>query len=154
VSTLILRCAVRLLVPLSLIFGAFIYFKGHQSPGGGFVSGLVISVALVLLRMAEGPALFDRALPCRERTWIAIGLALAAGTGLGAMCAGLPFLTSAHGHLPLPGGGHLEWASVMIFDLGVALVVAGVVVGMIHSLMREVDEAAADPGSKRGAPRS
>lgn len=142
-TTLILRSAVKLLVPLSLVFGIFVYFKGHQTPGGGFVAGLVISVALILLRMAEGPALFDRALLGRERVWIAIGLLLAAGSGVGAMAVGLPFLTTAHGYLPLPGDTSFHWASVMAFDLGVAMVVTGVVVGMIHGLMRELDEGAA-----------
>lgn len=139
-STLILRTAARLLVPLSLAFAAFIYFKGHQMPGGGFVAGLVTAVALVVHRMCEGSGSLQRLLPTRERTIIAVGLALALGTGLAAMVFGLPFLSSNYGYLPLPGGhGHFEWATVMAFDLGVMLVVAGVVVGMIDALSRELE---------------
>lgn len=139
-STLILRTAARLLVPLSLAFAAFIYFKGHQTPGGGFVAGLVAAVALVVHRMCEGSGSLQRLLPTRERTMIAVGLALALGTGLAAMLFGLPFLSSNYGYLPLPGGeGHFEWATVMTFDLGVMLVVAGVVVGMIDALSRELE---------------
>ena len=136
-SSVILRTASRIVVPLSLVFGMFIYFKGHQSPGGGFVAGLVVSVALVLQRMSGGRDSLLRMLPISERSLIAIGLLLAMGTGAGALLFGLPFLTSNHGHYPLPGG--YEWASVMVFDLGVCLVVAGVIVGMINALTDELE---------------
>jgi multisubunit Na+/H+ antiporter MnhB subunit len=139
-STLILRTAARLLVPLSLAFAVFVYFKGHQMPGGGFVAGLVTAVALVVHRMCEGPGSLQKLLPATERTIIAIGLALALGTGMAAMAFGLPFLSSNYGYWPLPGGdGYVEWATVMTFDLGVMLVVAGVVVGMIDALSREME---------------
>ena len=138
-KTLILKVALRILVPLSLVFGAFIYFKGHQAPGGGFVGGLVVAVALVLVRMGEGRDGIRKLLPIRERLLIGFGLLLAAGTGVGALLAGLPFLTSNFGYVPLPGGGgEFEWATVMAFDLGVVLVVAGVVVGMINALSEEI----------------
>jgi multisubunit Na+/H+ antiporter MnhB subunit len=140
VNTLILRTASRFLVPLSLIFAVFIYFKGHQTPGGGFVAGLVSAVALVLLRMSDGPGSLRRMLPVRERTLIAAGLGLALFTAVVPLAFGLPFLTSRFGYLPLPGGDDtFEWASVMAFDLGVMLVVAGVVVGMINALSEELE---------------
>ncbi len=117
----------------------FIYFKGHQTPGGGFVAGLVTAVALVVHRMAEGPGSLQRMLPLRERSMIGVGLTLALGTGLTALFFGLPFFSSGHGYWRLPGGDRFEWATVMVFDLGVMLVVAGVVVGMIDALSREID---------------
>ena len=146
-STIILRTAARVLVPLGLIFAFYIYFKGHQTPGGGFVGGLVLAVSLIVLRMADGRDALDRIKPFRERTIIALGLALALGTGTAALFLGaggtvLPFFTSNHGYLPLEGGpdGYaFEWASVMVFDLGVMFVVAGVVVGMIDALSRDLE---------------
>jgi len=138
-KTVILKVALRFLVPLSLVFGAFIYFKGHQAPGGGFVGGLVVAVALVLVRMGQGREGIRKILPIRERLLIGFGLLLAVGTGIGALIAGLPFLTSNFGYLGLPGGeSSFEWATVMAFDLGVVLVVAGVVVGMINALSEEL----------------
>ncbi len=140
--TLILQTAVRAIVPLSLVFAMFIYFKGHQLPGGGFVAGLVAAVALIVHRMSYGTQSLRRMLPCSERTMVAIGLTLALSTGIGALFVGLPFLTSTHGYIHLPtttGTSYeFEWASVMIFDLGVFLVVTGVVVGMIDCLAKEV----------------
>ncbi len=142
-STVILRTAARFIVPLSLVFAVFIYFKGHQTPGGGFVAGLVTAVALVVQRMSFGAQNLNQLLPCPERVLIGIGLTLALGTGAGALLFGLPFFTSSHGYLHLPqsaGGSYdFEWATVMAFDLGVMLVVAGVVVGMINGLSRELE---------------
>ena len=149
-SSLIFRVASRLIVPLALIFAVFLYFKGHQEPGGGFVGGLIAAVGLIVHRMAFGAESLRQLLPARERTLIAWGLALALGTGAAALLLGplvgaanggpLPFLTSNFGFVPLPGGEdyRFEWASVMVFDLGVMLVVAGVVVGMIEALSQEL----------------
>lgn len=146
-STVILKVACRILVPLSLMFGLFIYFKGHQTPGGGFVGGLVTAVALIVHRMSYGGDNLARLMPSRERMLIGVGLFFALLTGVLALVAGwpwprLPFLTSNHGYVPLSmseGGYAFEWATVMLFDLGVMLVVAGVVVGMIDALSRELE---------------
>lgn len=148
-TTLILRTATRLLLPLSLVFAMFIYFKGHQTPGGGFVAGLVTAVAIVMLRMAVGGPIMDRMMALKPPMMIVVGLSLALGTGATALIlpgllgqANLPFFTSNHGYMPLPesgGGGEFEWATVMLFDLGVFLTVAGVVIGMIDALSRELE---------------
>lgn len=138
-TTVILRTAAKLLVPLSLLLAIFIYFKGHQVPGGGFVGGLVMAVALIIERMAFGKESLIKLLPMSYRAFIGVGLLLALGTGIGALVQGLPFLTSNWGLIPLPDGGEFEWASVMVFDLGVLMVVTGVVVGMIDALSEELD---------------
>ena len=137
-STLILRTAAKLLVPMGLALAVFIYWKGHQTPGGGFVAGLVASVALVVHRMSEGPADLRRMLPCRERFLVGLGLLLALGTGVGALVFGLPFMSSAHGYIAMDGK-ITEWATAMVFDLGVFFVVTGVVVGMIDALSWETE---------------
>jgi len=145
IQTVIFRTASRLIVPLSLVFATYIYFKGHQTPGGGFVGGLVASVALVLHRMSEAEDRLHRMLPVRERTLIGWGLLLTMGTGVAAMVAGLPFLTSGHTAVTLPAGSSepevptFEVASAMAFDLGVVLVVTGAVVGMINALTDELE---------------
>lgn len=142
-NTLIFRTACRFIVPLSLIFSVFLYFKGHQTPGGGFVGGLVAAVALIIFRYAYGRQWLERLLPAPERTMIAVGLIFALITGVGALAFGLPFLSSNYGYIPLPSvdGGEefFEWATVMLFDLGVYLVVAGVMLGMVDALASELD---------------
>jgi len=142
-SSVILKFAAKLLVPLSLVFAMFIYFKGHQTPGGGFVAGLVAAVALIVLRMSEGSKSLNRMLPVPERVFIAVGLLLALTTGAVPVMLGLPFFTSSHGYLHLPTSTgqpfDFEWASVMVFDFGVFMVVTGVVVGMINALSKELE---------------
>lgn len=139
-TTVILRTAARLLVPLSLVFAMFIYFKGHQSPGGGFVGGLVAALAIIVMRMSQGPKAMESLMPVQPRHLIGVGLSMALVTGLGALACGLPFFTSNHGYIALPADeGYFEWATVMVFDMGVMLTVAGVVVGMIHALSQELE---------------
>ena len=138
-ATPILQTAVRLLIPLAVVFSAYLYFKGHQTPGGGFVGGLATAVALLVYRMCFGCDALYKLMPVRERTLLAVGLTLAVGTGVVALLAGLPMLTTNNGYLHLPGGGTFHWASVAVFDLGVYLVVVGSFVGMIDALARELE---------------
>ena len=152
-STPILRVATAFLVPLSLLFAVYVFLKGHQSPGGGFVGGLVAGVALIVYRMCNGGESLRRIMPVSERTLIAVGLCLAAGTGSAALFFGLPFFTSNNGYLPLPGGEYYHWATVAIFDLGVFLVVVGVTVGMMDALAGEFERRhPAAESSDDGAP--
>ena len=137
-----LRVATRLLVPVCLLFAVFVLLKGHQTPGGGFVAGLVAAIALIAHRMAYGRASLRHMLRVRERTLIGVGLLLALVTGLGPTLLGRPFLTSRFGYLPLPGTDErVEWTTVLGFDLGVFLVVLGVVLAMINAVSRESERA-------------
>jgi len=141
--TAIFRTAGRFIVPVALLISFYLFFKGHQTPGGGFVGGLTAAVALILYRMSEGPWRLERLAPVPERWIIGLGLLLAGGTGAAALAFGLPFLSSNFGYVELPripgtAGLEAEWATVLLFDLGVMLVVAGTVVGLINALGDEV----------------
>ncbi len=136
-----LRVMTLVLVPLSLLYAIHIYFKGHQTPGGGFVAGLVAAIAMIVFRMAYGRARLRHMLRVRERTLIGVGLLLALATGLAPVLVGRPFLYSAFGYVKLPASDeYIHLASVMGFDLGVFLTVAGVVLGMINAVSEEAEE--------------
>jgi multicomponent K+:H+ antiporter subunit A len=139
ISSPVLKTASKLLVPLAVVFAAFLFFKGHQSPGGGFVGGLATAVALIVFRMCFGCEALYRLLPVRERMLIGLGLLAATLAAVIPLFLGLPLLSSTHGYLPLPGGGTFHWATVLLFDLGVYLIVVGSVVGMIDALARELE---------------
>ncbi len=139
IASPILRTAAKLLVPTAVVFAAYLFFKGHQSPGGGFVGGLATAVALIVYRMSFGCDALYKLLPVRERTMIGVGLLLAVATAAAPLLLGLPLLTSNNGYLPLPGGATFHWATVMVFDAGVFLIVVGSVVGMIDALARELE---------------
>jgi multicomponent K+:H+ antiporter subunit A len=122
---LLFRVAARVLLPLALTVAAYLFLRGHNLPGGGFIAGLVASVALVMQYMSLGQDRVEAKLRTDWSRWIGAGLGIAGLTGLGAWAFGRPFLTSAFGHPALPVIGEVPLASAALFDLGVFLVVVG-----------------------------
>jgi multicomponent K+:H+ antiporter subunit A len=123
-----LALLVRLLLPLALLVSAFLFLRGHNDPGGGFIAGLVTAVALILLYLGAGLDWTRRRLAVNYRAVAAAGLLIAGATGLVAMLGfDLPFLTSGHGYVHWPMVGKVPLASAMGFDLGVYLTVVGAV---------------------------
>jgi len=136
--SLMLRVAARFILPFALAVGAYVFWRGHNLPGGGFVAGLVTAAALVLQYMALGQVQADRLLggdPARLFTRVvAAGLGVAAITGIGAFFFGRPFLTSAHASPTLPLLGEAGLATAALFDLGVYLTVVGATMLLFVSL--------------------
>ncbi len=134
----ILAMFTRLLLPLALMVSAFLFLRGHNLPGGGFIAGLVTAAALIVQYLGNGVAWTQSRLPANTHPLIAAGLGIALLTGLGSWWFGRPFLTSAHGHVHWPVVGDFELASAMAFDLGVYLVVVGatllilIYLGLLH----------------------
>jgi multicomponent Na+:H+ antiporter subunit B len=126
VNSLILRTSTRFLVTLLLLFAAFLLLRGHNEPGGGFVGGLVASSAFALYGIAEGVGAARRALRVPPPTLMAIGLLVAAGTGMAPLLRGDSFLTGLWGTVELPGLPAVAVGSPLLFDIGVFLVVVGV----------------------------
>jgi multicomponent K+:H+ antiporter subunit A len=131
---LFLSMLMRPLLPFALTVSVYILLRGHNLPGGGFVAGLITSVALVMQYLANGIASAQPRMPGRPTRFLALGLLLAAGVGVASWPFGRPFLTSAHGHIRLPLLGEIELASAMIFDLGVYIVVVTVVLTVLSGL--------------------
>lgn len=134
-STL-LTVTMRVLLMLALVVGAFLFLRGHNAPGGGFVAGLVVAIALALQYMAHGLQWAGGHLRIDYHTPIGWGVIVASATGLGAWIAGYPFLTSTVWHLNLPAIGDAHVASAMFFDVGVFLVVVGATLLALTSLVR------------------
>lgn len=122
---MILATFARLLLPLALLVSFYIFLRGHNLPGGGFIAGLITAIALIVQYLANGVSWTHERLPAHTHPWIASGLVIALLTGLASWLFGQPFLTSAFGHLDWPLVGEFELASAMAFDLGVYLVVVG-----------------------------
>jgi len=126
---LLLRVAASVVLPVALVVALYIFMRGHNMPGGGFIAGLVTAVAIVLQYMAMGQGPAEALLRAqggrRYVRWIGSGLAIAGLTGAGAFVFGRPFLTSAHGHPHVPLLGELPLASAALFDLGVYATVVG-----------------------------
>ncbi|MFN3616490.1 MAG: monovalent cation/H+ antiporter subunit A [Aquabacterium sp.] len=126
---LMLRVAARLILPMALVMSLYIFWRGHNLPGGGFIAGLITAVALVVQYMAQGQArveaLLHGAQGRRFTKWIGSGLAIAGLTGVASFFFGRGFLTSAHGHPHVPVLGDVPLASAAVFDLGVYITVVG-----------------------------
>ena len=126
---LLLRVAASVVLPVALVFSIYIFMRGHNMPGGGFIAGLITAVALVLQLMSLGQARAEAVLRAhggrRFVRWIGAGLGIAGLTGAGAFLFGKPFLTSAHGHPHVGWLGELPLASAALFDLGVYFTVVG-----------------------------
>jgi multicomponent K+:H+ antiporter subunit A len=129
VVPLMLRQVAKLVLPLALVVSAYIYWRGHNLPGGGFIAGLITAVALVLQYMALGQNQADALLHAqggrRYVRWVGTGLAIALLTGLGSFVFQHPFLSSAFGHPVVPVLGELPLATAALFDLGVYVTVVG-----------------------------
>jgi len=152
---LMLRVAARVVLPLALVVTVYIFMRGHNMPGGGFIAGLITAVALVLQYMAMGQtrteALLRAGGGARFARWIAIGLGIAGLTGVGAFVFGQPFLTSTHGHPVLPVLGELPLATAALFDLGVYITVVGATLLTLSTLGAVTRETGTTP-RKSGSP--
>jgi multicomponent K+:H+ antiporter subunit A len=133
---LMLSVLASLLLPLALLIAVFIFLRGHNLPGGGFVAGLVTGIALILLYIANGTGWAGARMHLAFAPVIGAGVFIAGLTGIASWLFGKPFLTSAHGHPHLPVIGDLPLASAMAFDLGVFLTVVGVVMLVLSSVGR------------------
>ncbi|MFZ4538769.1 monovalent cation/H+ antiporter subunit A [Propionivibrio sp.] len=135
-NSLLLTMMMRPLLPLALTVSVFVFMRGHNVPGGGFVAGLITGVALVMQYLANGISLTQPLMPRHPPRLLAFGLFMACGIGLASVFLGRPFLTSAHGHVHLPLLGDVELATAMVFDLGVYVVVVTVVLTVLSELGR------------------
>ncbi|MDW7774528.1 MAG: monovalent cation/H+ antiporter subunit A [Desulfobulbaceae bacterium] len=131
---LVLAQTTRFLLPLALLVSAYLFLRGHNAPGGGFIAGLVTSIALILQYMASGIAWTGQQWRIQYHLVIAWGVLIAVATGAGSWLFNRPFLTSAFGHFHLPLVGDIELATAMLFDLGVYLTVVGVVMLILATL--------------------
>jgi len=128
--------ATRLLLPVALMVAAYIFLRGHNMPGGGFVAGLVAAIALMLQYLASGYGWSEARRRLDAHLLIGAGVLVASATGIGAWFAGRPFLTSAYGYLHPWPLEEFEWATAAVFDLGVFLCVLGAVMLALAQLSR------------------
>jgi len=141
---------IRLVLPIAGVVALYLFTRGHNESGGGFVAGLVASVALILQYIAAGTQWVESHLSLRRSRWLAVGLLLAAITGVGALAFGYPFLTTHTAQLHLPLVGEMHVPSALFFDMGVfAVVVAAtllILTALAHQSVRSHREST-HPGS-------
>jgi multicomponent Na+:H+ antiporter subunit A len=137
--SLVLEVATRLIFPLIMVLSAYFFFAGHNTPGGGFAGGLTAGLALVLRYLAGGRYELGETLPLDAGKILGTGLALSAGTAVTSLFLGAPVLSSAVVHLDIPVLGPVKLVTALFFDLGVYLIVVGLVLDILRSLGARVD---------------
>ena len=137
--SLILDVGVRAVFHTVLLLSLFFLLAGHNAPGGGFIGGLVAGCAFILRDLADGFRSTARDHFAEPETLIGTGLLLAVATGLGALVVGGELLESAKATVAIPGLGDAKATSALLFDIGVYVVVLGVVRMIAHRLGEEPD---------------
>ncbi|MDV3125673.1 Na+/H+ antiporter subunit A [Mycobacterium sp. 21AC1] len=137
--SLVLEVATRVIFPLIMVLSAYFFFAGHNTPGGGFAGGLTAGLALVLRYLAGGRYELGETLPLDAGKILGTGLGLSAGTAVASVLMGAPALSSALVEFDLPVLGSVKFVTALFFDLGVYLIVVGLVLDVLRSLGARVD---------------
>ena len=140
--SILLEVIVRILFHTIIVVSIYLLFAGHNSPGGGFAGGLVAGMALVMRYIAGGRWELGAAAPTDAGRLLGAGLIVAVGTAVIPLFFGLSPLTSSFWEWEIPLIGHVEFVTSTIFDIGVYLVVIGLVLDVLRSLGAEVDKQA------------
>lgn len=137
--SMVLQITTRLVFPTIMVLSVYFFFSGHNAPGGGFAGGLTAGLALTLRYLAGGRYELGEALPVDAGHLLGAGLALAAGTAASSLVLGAPPLSSATLAVTLPVIGHVKMVTALFFDLGVYLIVVGLVLDVLRSLGARLD---------------
>ncbi|GAA1694748.1 Na+/H+ antiporter subunit A [Glycomyces endophyticus] len=138
-QAIILQVVTRLLFHTIVLFSIYLLFTGHNHPGGGFAGGLVAGLALAIRYLAGGRAELNAAAPVDAGKLLGTGLLVSVGTGAASMLLGGRVLQSAVLDFDLPVVGHVHFVTSTCFDIGVYLIVVGLVLDILRSLGAEID---------------
>lgn len=137
-SPLMFRMTASWVLPIALVVSLYIFLRGHNYPGGGFIAGLITSMALVIQYIAIGQDQAEKMLRAQSgrlyEIWIGLGLIIAGLSGLASWFWARPFLTSAHIYVESGLFGKFHLASAAGFDLGVYVTVVGAAMLLISVL--------------------
>ena len=131
----ILQTSTRYLHPILLLFSVFLLIRGHYLPGGGFVGGLVASISFVLHSIAYGTRSSLKILHFQPLTFMTAGLGVAALSMFFPVLLGYPVMTGMGLDQSIPVVGLVGTA--LFFDIGVYLVVIGVVLTILFTISLE-----------------
>jgi multicomponent Na+:H+ antiporter subunit A len=148
--SLILDTTTRAVFSPVIVFSVYLLFVGHNAPGGGFVGGLTAGIALVLLYAGGGIDRVRDVATVHYETLLGIGLLLACGTGLASLLLGEPFQSSAILETDVPLLGHVKLVTVLFFDIGVYVIVVGLMLALLSVLGAPPDQGAPDRPDETG----
>jgi multicomponent K+:H+ antiporter subunit A len=146
----------RWMFPAIIMLSAYLFLRGHDLPGGGFAAGITLAIAFLLQYLGANVREIEDRLRILPVRWMGLGLLVAAATGIGAWLFGYPFLTSHTRYLELPLIGPVPFATALVFDLGVYLLVIGatvlILIAIAHQSLRSSRAAAEEAPAADEAP--
>ena len=137
--SILLEVSTRILYHTLLLVSLWLLFIGHNNPGGGFIGGMVAGIGITIRYFAGGRFELLEAVPARPGGIIAVGMTTAVVSALIPLAFGYTILQSVEAHLDLGILGELHFTSAMGLDIGVYLLVIGVVLDLLQSLGSEID---------------
>jgi multicomponent Na+:H+ antiporter subunit B len=133
-NTVILHTAALFLLPLQLLFSAFLLLRGHDEPGGGFIAGLVAAGAFVLYLFAHGVAATRALLRVDPHDILASGLLLGLLAAVIPLLLGQPMLSAQWWNIAISNDTTIKLSSVLLFDIGVYFAVLGTIMIFVVTL--------------------
>ncbi|MFD2759355.1 Na+/H+ antiporter subunit A [Gulosibacter faecalis] len=137
--SIVVEVVVRIIFHALFIASLYLLFAGHNDPGGGFAGGVIAGLALSARYLAGGREELDAAVRIDAGRLLGIGMVLAAGSAIVPIFFGYPPLTSFWVDSEVSGIGHIVFVTSTIFDIGVYLIVIGLVIDILRSLGSELD---------------
>jgi multicomponent K+:H+ antiporter subunit A len=127
----------RWMFPVMIVLAAYLFFRGHDLPGGGFSAGVTLSIAFLLQYLAHDVRWVEDRLTILPIRWMGAGLLIAGTVGIGAFAFGYPFLTAHAQYVTLPAIGRVPAATALLFDAGVFALVVGATVLMLVAIAHQ-----------------
>lgn len=149
--SVLLDVGTRIVFKTILLFALFLLFAGHNAPGGGFVGGLVAGAAFVLRFVADPDGEDGPPVPFHPTTLLGGGIALSVLTAAAAWLGGGQLLQSSKLEVDAPLLGLVKLTTALPFDIGVFLVVLGLVGNVLTTLGTERDQPEHDDEAARQA---
>jgi multicomponent Na+:H+ antiporter subunit A len=137
--SVVLEVVTRVLFHTVVVFSLYLLFTGHNEPGGGFAGGLVAGLALTLRYLAGGRYELGEAAPVDPGLLLGAGLLFSGVTGVVGLTLGAEVLQTAILQTTLPVLGDVKLVTSLFFDIGVYLIVLGLVLDVLRSLGAELD---------------
>jgi multicomponent Na+:H+ antiporter subunit B len=135
-DSFILKGTATLIAIIVQIFAVYLFFRGHNLPGGGFIAGVASAIGVILLILANGSGIVSRIFPFDPLRLCGWGLAVAVLAGAPGLLVSDAFLTQYHyKNTDFPLLGSLYLGTPLVFDLGVFMVVLGVIIKVTLVLM-------------------
>jgi len=133
--SLILRTSATPILVMAVLYSLYIVLRGHNSPGGGFIGGLIAGVGILFFAIARGRQEALRCLRAAPTTLCGLGVLLALTSGIPALLVGQGYLTHQWFFIPL-GDSQIPMGTALLFDVGVYLTVIGTVCAIFLNLIR------------------